>query len=139
MPNSSCPDRIAGASGLLVMGSMGNESYLRNCEYTKVARCSAAAAKGQIPVLVGVTDVSIGRVMDRVEAISDIEGIDGIVSTVPYYATVKHLKTTGREVSGWYRYTTEFVMQTLADLSGYSFTMDSYDEETGAASYRFTK
>lgn len=121
------------------MGSMGNESYLRNCEYTKVARCSAAAAKGQIPVLVGVTDVSIGRVMDRVEAISDIEGIDGIVSTVPYYATVKHLKTTGREVSGWYRYTTEFVMQTLADLSGYRFTMDSYDEETGAASYRFTK
>lgn len=78
----------AGASGLLVMGSMGNEAYLRNCEYTKVARCSAEAAKGQVPVLVGVTDVSIGRVMDRVEAISDIEGIDGIVSTVPYYATV---------------------------------------------------
>lgn len=78
----------AGASGLLVMGSMGNEAYLRNSEYAKVARCSAAAAKGQVPVLVGVTDVSIGRVMDRVEAISDIEGIDGIVSTVPYYATV---------------------------------------------------
>ena len=58
---------------------------------------------------------------------------------VSYCPAVKHLKTTGREVSGWYRYTTEFVMQTLADLSGYSFTMDSYDEETGAASYRFTK
>ena len=78
----------AGASGLLVMGSMGNEAYLRNSEYAKVAACSAAAAKGKLPVLVGVTDVSIGRVMDRVAAISDIEGIDGIVSTVPYYATV---------------------------------------------------
>lgn len=78
----------AGASGLLVMGSMGNEAYLRNVDYPKVAACSAKAAKGAVPVLVGVTDVSVGRVMDRVEALSGIEGIDGIVSTVPYYATV---------------------------------------------------
>lgn len=78
----------AGASGLLVMGSMGNMTYLRNSEYPKVAKCSAEAAKGRVPVLVGVTDVSIGRVLDRVEALSGIEGIDGIVSTVPYYNTV---------------------------------------------------
>lgn len=75
----------AGASGLLVMGSMGNEAYLCDCEYPKVAACSAKAAKGRVPVLVGVTDVSIGRVMDRIEALSGIEGIDGVVSTVPYY------------------------------------------------------
>ena len=78
----------AGASGLLVMGSMGNESYLRNSEYAKVAKCSAEATKGTVPVLVGVTDVSIERVMDRVEALSGIDGIDGVVSTVPYYSTV---------------------------------------------------
>ena len=76
----------AGASGLLVMGSMGNMSYLKDSEYAKVAKCSVDAAKGRIPVLVGVTDVSIGRVMDRVKALEGIEGIDGIVSTIPYYA-----------------------------------------------------
>lgn len=78
----------ADASGLLVMGSMGNESYLKNAEYPKVAQCSVEAAAGAIPVLVGVTDVSIGRVLDRVEALADIRGIDGIVTTVPYYSTL---------------------------------------------------
>ena len=76
----------AGASGLLVMGSMGNMTYLKDSEYPKVAKCAAETAKGRIPVLVGVTDVSIGRVMDRVKALEGISGIDGIVSTIPYYA-----------------------------------------------------
>ncbi len=76
----------AGASGLLVMGSMGQMTYLKNSEYAKVAKVSAQAAKGRVPVLVGVTDVSINRVMDRVGALEGIDGIDGIVSTVPYYS-----------------------------------------------------
>ena len=76
----------AGASGLLVMGSMGQMTYIKNSEYAKVAACSAEAAKGRVPVLVGVTDVSINRVMDRVAELEKIDGIDGIVSTVPYYS-----------------------------------------------------
>ena len=78
----------AGVSGLLVMGSMGNMTYLRDCEYAKVAKVAAEAAKGRVPVLVGVTDVAISRVMDRVAALEGIKGIDGIVSTVPYYSVV---------------------------------------------------
>jgi 4-hydroxy-tetrahydrodipicolinate synthase len=78
----------AGVSGLLVMGSMGNMTYLKNSEYPKVAACAAEAVKGRVPVLVGVTDLSIGRVMDRVAALEGIDGIDGIVSTVPYYSTM---------------------------------------------------
>ena len=78
----------AGASGLLVMGSMGQMTYIKQDEYAKVAAESAKAAEGRIPVLVGVTDVSIHRVLDRVEALKGIDGIDGIVSTVPYYAAV---------------------------------------------------
>lgn len=78
----------AGTSGLLVMGSMGNEAYIKDSEYAKVAEVSASAAAGRVPVLVGVTDVSIGRVMDRIDAISHVRGIDGVVSTVPYYSTV---------------------------------------------------
>jgi len=76
----------AGASGLLVMGSMGQETYIKQSEYAKVAACSVEAAKGRVPVLVGVTDVSIHRVMDRVAALGDLSGIDGVVSTVPYYS-----------------------------------------------------
>jgi len=78
----------AGCSGLLVMGSMGNEAYLKASEYPKVAECSVKAAKGRVPVLVGVTDVSVVRVKDRIDALSGISGIDGIVSTVPYYSVV---------------------------------------------------
>jgi 4-hydroxy-tetrahydrodipicolinate synthase len=78
----------AGVSGLLVMGSMGQMSYIKQSEYAKVAAESVKAAKGRVPVLVGVTDLSIHRVMERVEALKGIDGIDGIVTTVPYYSTV---------------------------------------------------
>lgn len=74
-----------GVSGMLVMGSMGIEAYIKNREYPKVAELSAKIVHGRVPVLVGVTDVSIGRVKDRIDAIGDIQGIDGIVSTLPYY------------------------------------------------------
>lgn len=79
----------AGASGLLVMGSMGKEAFIRNSVYRDVAAGSAKAANGEAPVLVGVTDVSIGRVMDRIDALKGIKGIDGVVSTIPYYSTCK--------------------------------------------------
>ena len=57
--------------------------------------------------------------------------------TVAYCPAVKHLHSIGREVSPWYRQTTEVVMQVLAKTAGVSFTMAAYDEETGAAEYRF--
>lgn len=50
---------------------------------------------------------------------------------------VRHLHETGRKVSKWYRYTTEMVMETLAAKGGFHFHMESYDEATGAAAYRF--
>lgn len=54
---------------------------------------------------------------------------------IKYCPAVKHLKATGREVSSWYRYTTEVVMETLAGTVGYKFAMEDYDENTGAAIY----
>lgn len=51
---------------------------------------------------------------------------------------VRHLKASGRTVSPWYRYTTEVVMRTLAEFAGCSFVMEAYEENTGAAQYRFT-
>lgn len=57
--------------------------------------------------------------------------------TVYYCPAVRHLKATGRQISPWYRYTTETVMQALANDSGLHFVMNSYDPDTGAASYHF--
>ncbi len=64
---------------------------------------------------------------------------DTLKVEIKYCPAVKHLKATGREVSKWYRYTTEFVMETLAKAAGCEFDMSYYDEETGAASYTFYK
>ena len=59
--------------------------------------------------------------------------------TINFRAAVKHLHETGREVSKWYRYTTESVMAALAKAVGLTFTMERYDEATGAAAYTFAK
>ena len=74
----------AGASGLLIMGSMGIEPCIRESEYSVVAKEGAAFVKGRCPVFVGAMDNSVSRVKDR---ISSLEGakIDGIVVTTPYY------------------------------------------------------
>lgn len=64
---------------------------------------------------------------------------DTLNVSVLYCPALKHLHSTGRVVSKWYRYTTEIVMEVLAAAAGYQFTMESYDEETGAAKYSFAK
>ena len=58
---------------------------------------------------------------------------------VAYCPAVKHMHATGRTVSQWFHLSTETVMQTLADHAGLPFTMDSYDPDTGAAAYAFTR
>ena len=60
-----------------------------------------------------------------------------LVADIAYCPAVRHLHSTGRVVSPYYRMTKEVVMQTLAEMCGVSFTMTSYDEATGASSYRF--
>ncbi len=56
---------------------------------------------------------------------------------VSYCPAVKHLRATGRDVSEYFSYSTEIVMRTLAEQGGLGFEMESYDEESGAAKYRF--
>ena len=58
--------------------------------------------------------------------------------TISECPAVKYLKNElGREISPWYRYTTEIVMEVLAAECGFAFVMDSYNEENGAAAYHF--
>ncbi|MBR2344049.1 MAG: hypothetical protein IKA64_07340 [Clostridia bacterium] len=66
------------------------------------------------------------------------EGERELTVRVKHCPAVTHLKATGREVSPWYRYTTEWVMRALADEVGYGFDMLAYDEKDGRACYKFT-
>lgn len=63
---------------------------------------------------------------------------EGLVVTVKYCPALRFFKNQGIKVTPLYHLSTETVMETLAKNSGYGFAMDSYDFETGAASYRFT-
>lgn len=64
---------------------------------------------------------------------------DSLKVQIAYCPAVKHLLSTGRTMSKWFPYTTEIVMKTFAEEGGYTFTMESYDPETGAAAYSFHK
>lgn len=96
-------DQIASeASGLLIMGSMGLGVFMRDCDYVNTVRTAITAAKGACPVFVGVTDTSIGRVCDRIDAIRNLK-IDGIVATAPYYYSVSN-----NELVSFYREVAHF-------------------------------
>lgn len=77
----------AGASGLLLMGSMGIEAFLKNTTYAEAVKVGVNAVAGRAPLLVGAMDTSIARVMDKLELIDNAD-IAGIVLTTPYYETV---------------------------------------------------
>lgn len=76
----------ANASGLLVMGSMGIQPHIKQSEFSKIAKSAVHTAKGACPVLVGVMDNSVSRVMDRIYSLKDLK-IDGVVATTPFYYT----------------------------------------------------
>ena len=108
--------------------------------YTKNVQCSTIEAMKQdglaaIEYMIRETY----RKEKAEDALSMILEADRLLVKIGYCPGVKHLRATGRVVSPWYRYNTEIVMKTLAEVGGYRFTMESYDEETGAAAYRFEK
>lgn len=74
----------SGAAGVLCMGSMGNMVSIRNSEYGKTAALCVKTAAKKVPVMVGVMDCSVNRVLDRIDALNNIE-IEGVVATPPYY------------------------------------------------------
>jgi hypothetical protein len=64
---------------------------------------------------------------------------DGLTVSVVSCPAEKYMRENGYVVSPWYRYATTGVMEELAKLADCTFVMDSYDEQTGAAAYHFTK
>lgn len=77
----------SGASGLLLMGSMGIEAHIKNSSYGDIVRVAAEEVNGRLPLFVGAMDNSISKVMAKIELIGDAE-IDGVVLTVPFYSAV---------------------------------------------------
>jgi len=75
----------AGAVGLLCMGSMGQEAFLRADVYPKVAEAAVEAAAGRVPVFVGAMDTSIGRAAERMASVEHLD-IAGFVFTAPFYS-----------------------------------------------------
>ena len=73
-----------GAVGLLSMGSMGVQAFIKNDVYPKVAQAAVEAAAGRVPVFVGAMDCSIARAKDRMAAMEHL-AIDAFVFTTPYY------------------------------------------------------
>ena len=78
----------AGASGLLIMGSMGIQSTIVASQYASIAKTGSLAAESACPVFVGVMDNSIARVMERIESLAGLP-IDGVVATTPFYSREK--------------------------------------------------
>lgn len=93
----------AGASGLLLMGSMGIEAYLKLSTYKETVKVAAETVKGRLPLFVGAMDTSFAKVAEKLEAIGDAD-ITGIVLTVPFYG-----KPSDEQAINWF--------MTLADMA----------------------
>ena len=73
------------------------------------------------------------------DAISVTFGDDTLTARITCCPAVRHIRSLGKDVSRYYVETTRTVLGTLADETGYRFTLDRYDEQTGAAEYRFAR
>lgn len=77
----------AGAQGVLCMGSMGKMTTIRNSEYANIAKSCSDIVSNRIPLLVGVMDCSASKVLDRIDALGNIN-IQGVVATTPFFSKI---------------------------------------------------
>jgi len=73
-----------GAVGLLCMGSMGQQAYLRQDLCPEVARVAVDAAAGRVPVFVGAMSCAIQQARRRMAEMEDLD-VAAFVFTAPYY------------------------------------------------------
>ena len=118
----------AGASGLLLMGSMGIEAQIMNSEYGKIVDIAERAVAGRLPLFVGAMDNSIARVMEKINLIGDGKRIDGIVLTVPFYYAA-----TAPDAVNWFISIADkspypIYLYDLAVVTKYKITIDVIDK-----------
>lgn len=79
----------AGVHGLFVLGSSGEAPYLSDAQRGVVVQTVLGMASGQVPVLVGVLDMTAPRIAHQATAARDA-GADYVVVTPPFYALASH-------------------------------------------------
>ncbi|MBQ4518014.1 MAG: dihydrodipicolinate synthase family protein [Clostridia bacterium] len=76
----------AGASGLLLMGSMGIQASIKASACRRAVEIAVDEVKNSVPLFVGAMDNSVARVKDRIDAMRDLD-YTAVVLTTPYYST----------------------------------------------------
>lgn len=74
-----------GVTGIFVLGSSGEVSFLSDSERDQVVDRVVARAGGRVPVLAGAIDTSSKRVLDQIGRLAD-RGVEYAVVTAPFYA-----------------------------------------------------
>ena len=72
-----------GASGLLLMGTMGMLGCIKSDQYQIAVETAVKAVNNRVPLLVGAADNSIARVKDRLSVLNKYD--ISVVLTAPYY------------------------------------------------------
>jgi 4-hydroxy-tetrahydrodipicolinate synthase len=73
-----------GVHGVFVLGSSGEGPMLVPTERVRLVQTAATAIHGRVPLLVGVSDCSVARVRETMEALA-LPGVDAFVATLPFY------------------------------------------------------
>lgn len=82
----------AGVDGLFVLGSSGEVGYLTDAQRAQVVQTAIGHVGGQVPVLVGVNDMTTNRVIAVAEQAREA-GAGAIVATAPFYAITDAAET----------------------------------------------
>ena len=102
-----------GVTGLFVLGSTSEVAYLSDKRRADVIRIAIDETAGRVPVVAGAIDMTTLRVNEHVRA-AVAAGIDGIVSTGPFYA-----RTHPEEIALHFR----LVKEVCGDLPLYAYNI----------------
>jgi len=102
-----------GVTGLFVLGSTSEVAYLTDKRRADVIRIAIDETAGRVPVVAGAIDMTTLRVNEHVRA-AVAAGIDGIVSTGPFYA-----RTHPEEIALHFR----LVKEVCGDLPLYAYNI----------------
>lgn len=75
----------AGVDGLFALGSSSETAYLDDARRARVLEAVAGIASGQVPVLAGVIETQLDRVLTHVR-VAERVGAAGVVATAPFYS-----------------------------------------------------
>jgi 4-hydroxy-tetrahydrodipicolinate synthase len=103
-----------GVSGLFVLGSTGEASQLTDAQRRTVIEATVRYVGGQVPVVVGVIDMSPARVAGHMKEAAKL-GVDAAVATAPFYSS-----THPAEIESHFR-----LIGASADLPLYAYDIPS--------------